>query len=54
MNKLTTYLSKFKIKILTSLACVALTITTIAANQYCWYIMYDEDLPEDYVKMRKF
>lgn len=42
------------IKVLSSLATLALTITTIASNQRCWYIMYEEKLPEGYDELRKF
>lgn len=41
-------------KFLSSLATLAITITTIASNQRCWYIMHEEELPEGFDELRKF
>lgn len=42
------------LKILSSLASFALIISTIAANQPCWYVMYEDKLPDNYKNLRKF
>lgn len=42
------------VKLLSSIASFALLITTIASNQRCWYVMYEDVLPEGYQKLKKF
>ena len=36
-----------------SVASFALLITTIASNQRCWYVMYEDTLPEGHEKLKK-
>lgn len=43
-----------KLKILSSLACFALLITSFASNQCCWFIMYDEELPDASKRLKKY
>lgn len=47
-------MSKINRSFLSRLATFALVITTVAANQRCWYIMYEDKLPANYKKLRKF
>lgn len=42
------------IKLLSTVASLALIITTIASNQRCWYVMYEDKLPDDHTRLRKF
>jgi len=42
------------VKFLSSLATFALLITTVASNQRCWYIMYEEELPKGHKDLQKF
>lgn len=44
----------FNLKILSIMACFALSITTLASNQCCWFVMYDEELPSGTEKLRRF
>ena len=41
------------VKLLSSVASFALLITTIASNQRCWYVMYEDTLPEGHEKLKK-
>lgn len=41
------------VKLLSSVASFALLITTIASNQRCWYVMYEDTLPEEHEKLKK-
>ena len=41
------------VKLLSSVASFALLITTIASNQRCWYVMYEDTLPEGHEKIKK-
>ena len=41
------------VKLLSSVASFALRITTIASNQRCWYVMYEDTLPEGHEKLKK-
>lgn len=41
------------VKLLSSVASFALLITTIASNQRCWYVMYEDALPEGHEKLKK-
>ena len=43
-----------KFKLLYTVASLALIITTIASNQRCWYVMYEDKLPDDHTRLRKF
>ena len=36
-----------------TVASFALLITTIASNQRCWYVMYEDTLPEGHEKLKK-
>ena len=48
------YFKKAYLKLLSSLATFALVITSFASNQQCWFMLYEEKLPENYKKLRKF
>lgn len=39
---------------LTTLASLALVVTTIAANRGCWMYVYQDELPAEAKKLRKF
>lgn len=39
---------------LTTLACLAFSITTMAAARGCWMYAYQDELPEEAKKLRKF
>lgn len=41
------------VKLLSSVASFALLVTTIASNQRCWYVMYEDTLPEGHEKLKK-
>ena len=41
------------VKLLSSVASFALLITTIASNQRCWYVMYEDTQPEGHEKLKK-
>lgn len=41
------------VKLLSSVASFALLITTIASNQRCWYVMYEDTLPKGHEKLKK-
>ena len=42
------------INFLSIVASFALIISTIASNQRCWYVMYEDKLPDDHTRLRKF
>ncbi len=50
LKKIVTYIN---IKFLSIMASFALIITTLAVNQRCWYVMYEEKLPQEYNKLKK-
>lgn len=50
--KLKQVLLKITIKQLAALASLALTVTTIAANQRCWFIMYEDKLPQGMAEIK--
>lgn len=39
---------------LTTLAGLALSVTTLAANRGCWMYLYQDELPKEAKKLRKF
>ena len=41
------------VRLLSSIASFALLITTIASNQRCWYVMYEDSLPKGHEKLKK-
>lgn len=41
------------VKLLSFMASFALLITTIASNQRCWYVMYEDTLPKGHEKLKK-
>ena len=51
LKKVTMFIN---IKLLSTVASLALIITTIASNQRCWYVMYEDKLPDDHTRLRKF
>lgn len=40
--------------LLSSIASFALVVVTFAANQRCWYIVHEEELPDSCKQFRKF
>ena len=53
-TKINNLVTKTNIKILSLFATFALIITTMAANQKCWYVLHEDKLPENSKKLRKF
>lgn len=53
MKKIKGIVPKYS-KILSCLASLALVITASNVNTACWYIMGQEELPENASKLRKF
>ena len=51
LKKVTMFIN---IKLLSTVASLALIITTIASNQRFWYVMYEDKLPDDHTRLRKF
>lgn len=47
-------IAQMNLYFLSILAAIALFITGVAANQRCWYIMYDDKLPDNAKRLRKF
>ena len=41
------------VRLLSSIASFALLITSIASNQRCWYVMYEDSLPKGHEKLKK-
>lgn len=52
-NKIKLIIKKINIKLLSFVASFALLITTIASNQRCWYVMYEDELPAGHEKLKK-
>lgn len=52
-NKKIIFFQKISKKFFSFAAIFALTISTIAINQRCWYIMHEEALPQDIKKLKK-
>ncbi|MFR6171875.1 MAG: cyclic lactone autoinducer peptide [Blautia sp.] len=50
LKKIVTYIN---IRFLSFMASFALLITTLAVNQRCWYVMYEDKLPQEYNKLNK-
>lgn len=47
-------LVRVNVKCLSSIAAIALIISTVAVNQRCWYVMHEEEIPEGCKKLRRF
>lgn len=54
VSKLKNNLLAINIKFLSIMAAFAFSVTTIAVNLRCMYVLHEEQLPEDYKKFRKF
>lgn len=53
LKKIKLIKKNINIKLLSSVASFALLITTIASNQRCWYVMYEDELPKGHEKLKK-
>ncbi|GEM_PF-306220 len=53
-NKLKLLLSKYQHRILLCIASLAFLMVTVSANITCWYIMYQDTLPDSAKKLRMF
>ncbi|MGF7019123.1 cyclic lactone autoinducer peptide [Lachnospiraceae bacterium PF1-21] len=40
------FLSNLSVRLLSKVALASLLISTMATNQRCWYVMYEEELPK--------
>ncbi len=40
--------------VLSLVASVALVLTTLNVNTACWYIMHQDEIPEEAKRLRKF
>lgn len=53
VKKIKFIMKNMNIHLLSSVASFALLITTIASNQRCWYVMYEDKLPKGHEKLKK-
>ncbi len=53
-SKLKLLLSKHQHRFLSSIAAFSFLMVATAANINCWYIMYQDSLPDGAKKLRKF
>lgn len=42
------------VKILSNLETFAIITITLASNQRCWFVMYEDKMPDGYKKFRRF
>lgn len=53
-KKVTSKVNKVSTKIGTQAAELALKITELNVNSACWFLSYQDELPKDAKKLRKF
>lgn len=47
-------MKRLYIKAMKGLSVIALVVTTVISNSACWFIAYQETMPEEAKKLRRF